>query len=51
MHSKDPKGANMVPIFSIPDKSVKTKLLVDAIRGECGAEVVDLTDPKTNYVV
>ena len=38
--------ATKVPLFTIPDNSVKTRLLVDIILGECGAEV----DPSANYV-
>ena len=33
--------AMLVPIFTIPDMSVKTRLLVGAILGECGTEVID----------
>ena len=34
----------MVPLFTIPHKSVKAKLSVDAILGEYRAEVVDFND-------
>ena len=40
----------MVQLFTIPDKSVKTKLSMDTILGECGAEVFDYMDPSVNYV-
>ena len=42
--------AVMVPLFTILDKSVKTKLLVDAILGECGAEIVDYMEPSANSI-
>ena len=35
-----------MPLFTIPDISVKTSLLVNIILGACGAEV----DPSANYV-
>ena len=40
----------MVPLFIIPDISVKAKLSVDATLEECGADVIDYIDLKLAYV-
>ena len=41
--------ASLVPLFTIPDKSLKAKLAVHNILEECGAEVIDSKFPRAVY--
>ena len=39
-----------MPVFTIPDMSVKIRLLVGAILEKFGAQFVDIKDPSAAYV-
>ena len=41
--------ASLVPLFTIPNISVKAKLAVDIIQQECGAELMDINDYRATF--